>query len=73
MWNLIVKTDLFIQDVKSCLRNRLSNQQGAGTVEYVLLIAVVVIGMVAGASAMFPGLKEFFMGVVDKIKETAGL
>lgn len=59
-------------NITSCLKNRISNQQGAGTVEYVLIVAVIVLGIVAGATAMFPGLQEFFLGVVDQVKELAG-
>lgn len=55
------------------LAHYLKDQKGAGTVEYVLLIAVIVIGIVTAATVMFDPLKEFFRGVIDKIKGTAGV
>lgn len=55
------------------LKNRLRDEQGATTVEYALLIAVIVIGIIAAATYMFDPLKDFFKDVVKKVKETAGL
>lgn len=55
------------------LKRRLQGQDGATTVEYVLLIAVIVIGIVSAATYMFDPLKEFFKGVVDKVKKFAGV
>jgi Flp pilus assembly pilin Flp len=54
-------------------KKRLRGQDGATTVEYVLLIAVIVIGIIAAATYMFDPLKEFFQDVVKKVKDTAGL
>jgi Flp pilus assembly pilin Flp len=54
-------------------KRRLRDEQGATTVEYALLIAVIVIGIIAAATYMFDPLKEFFKDVVKKVKETAGL
>ncbi len=64
--------------VKTCcavdgLKRRLRDEQGATTVEYALLIAVIVIGIIAAATYMFDPLKEFFKDVVKKVKETAGV
>ncbi len=59
--------------VKQGVKNRLRDERGATTVEYALLIAVIVIGIIAAATYMFDPLKEFFKDVVDKVKETAGL
>ncbi len=58
--------------IDGCKR-RLRDEQGATTVEYALLIAVVVIGIIAAATYMFDPLKDFFKDVVKKVKETAGL
>lgn len=55
------------------LKRRAADQDGATTVEYVLLIAVVVIGIIAAATYMFDPLKEFFKDVVKKVRETAGV
>lgn len=55
------------------LGSYLRDKKGVTTVEYVLLIAVIVIGIVTAATVMFDPLKEFFEGVIDKIKETAGV
>ena len=61
----------------SCLwergKRRLRDESGATTVEYALLIAVVVIGIIAAATYMFDPLKDFFKDVVKKVKETAGI
>jgi len=55
------------------LGSYLRDKKGVTTVEYVLLIAVIVIGIVTAATVMFDPLKEFFKGVIDKVKETAGV
>jgi len=54
------------------LSNYLKDQEGATAVEYALVIAVVVIGVVGAATVMFDPLEEFFKAVVDKIKEFIG-
>ncbi len=58
---------------KQGITSRLRDERGATTVEYALLIAVIVIGIIAAATYMFDPLKEFFKDVVDKVKDTAGL
>jgi len=55
------------------LKRRACDEDGATTVEYALLIAVIVIGIIAAATYMFDPLKEFFKDVVKKVKETAGV
>jgi len=55
------------------VKKHLKSERGATTVEYTLLIAVIVIGIIAAATYMFDPLKEFFQEVVKKVKETAGL
>ncbi len=64
-----VRLNNFLHDAKK----HLSKQDGATTVEYALLIAVVVIGIIAAATYMFDPLKEFFQEVVKKVKDTAGI
>ncbi|MHC1711617.1 MAG: Flp family type IVb pilin [Solidesulfovibrio sp.] len=54
------------------MTRRLRDENGATTVEYALLIAVIVIGIIAAATYMFDPLKDFFKDVVKKVKETAG-
>ncbi len=51
--------------------SRLSDEKGAATVEYALLIAVIVVMVIAAATYMFDPLKEFFLSVVDKIQGIA--
>ena len=60
-------------DVCKWRLSHLRDKKGASTVEYVLLIAVIVIGIVTAATVMFDPLKEFFLAVVDKVKEVAGV
>lgn len=52
-------------------RSLLGRQDGASTVEYALLIAVVVVMVIAAATYMFEPLKEFFLSVVKKIQGIA--
>ncbi len=47
------------------------NERGAGTVEYAMVIAVVVILMIVAASAMQGPVQTFFLKVIDKIKTQA--
>ncbi len=50
-----------------CYVNKLDGQSGATTVEYALLIAVIVTMVIAAATFMYPDLKDFFKEVVEKI------
>ncbi|HML60504.1 MAG TPA: Flp family type IVb pilin [Solidesulfovibrio sp.] len=70
---LYVKTQNALNRLKSGVKRRIEDENGATTVEYALLIAVIVIGIIAAATYMFDPLKEFFKDVVKKVKETAGL
>ncbi len=70
---LYVRTQNLVHRVKQGIKSRLRDERGATTVEYALLIAVIVIGIIAAATYMFDPLKEFFKDVVKKVKETAGL
>jgi Flp pilus assembly pilin Flp len=70
---LSVQTENTVHRVKQGIKKRLRDESGATTVEYALLIAVIVIGIIAAATYMFDPLKEFFKDVVKKVKETAGL
>lgn len=51
--------------------DRLGDQRGAATVEYALLIAVIVTMVIAAATYMFDPLKDFFLSVVEKIQGIA--
>lgn len=51
--------------------SRLADQRGAATVEYALLIAVVVTMIIAAATFMYDPLKEFFLSIVEKIQGIA--
>lgn len=46
-------------------------QAGASTVEYALLIAVIVFGVVGAAAFMIPELKTMFTDIVKKIADLA--
>jgi Flp pilus assembly pilin Flp len=70
---LCVRTQNAVYRIKQGIKNRMRDERGATTVEYALLIAVIVIGIIAAATYMFDPLKEFFKDVVKKVKETAGL
>lgn len=62
-----------IHRLKHGVKRRMRDERGATTVEYALLIAVIVIGIIAAATYMFDPLKDFFKDVVKKVKETAGI
>lgn len=51
--------------------SRLADQRGAATVEYALLIAVIVTMVIAAATFMYDPLKEFFLGIIEKITSLA--
>ena len=51
--------------------NKLDGQSGATTVEYALLIAVIVTMVIAAATFMYDDLKQFFIDVVKKISDMA--
>ncbi len=51
----------------------LGDERGAGAVEYALVIAVVVIMIIAATSVMDTPVREFFEGVIDKVKGEAGV
>ncbi|QLA14654.1 Flp family type IVb pilin [Desulfolutivibrio sulfoxidireducens] len=70
---LYVRAQNTVHRVKRGIKSRLRDERGATTVEYALLIAVIVIGIIAAATYMFDPLKDFFKDVVKKVKETAGL
>lgn len=70
---LCVRTQNAVHRIKQRIKSRMRDERGATTVEYALLIAVIVIGIIAAATYMFDPLKEFFKDVVKKVKETAGL
>lgn len=51
--------------------SRLADERGAATVEYALLIAVIVTMVIAAATYMFDPLKEFFLSIIEKIQGIA--
>ena len=55
------------------LGSYLKDQEGATAIEYGLVVAVIVILVISAASFMFDPLKEFFLGIVKKIKGIAGV
>ena len=56
---------------RRCRLGGVSGQRGAATVEYALLIAVIVTMVIAAATYMFDPLKEFFLSIVEKIQGIA--
>ena len=48
----------------------LRNQKGQSATEYMLLIAVIVIGLVAAASRIIPKFQEGVNGLGENITET---
>lgn len=72
-YGLLLRSRYCVEGLIARLSRNLRDESGAGTVEYALLIAVIVIGIIAAASVMFDPLKEFFVGIIEKIKETAGI
>jgi Flp pilus assembly pilin Flp len=53
--------------------DKLKKEDGASTVEYALVLAVVVAGIIGAASVIYDPLKTVFEGIVDKIKGIAGV
>jgi pilus assembly protein Flp/PilA len=49
------------------------DETGAGAVEYALVIAVVVVMIIAATAVMDTPVRDFFEGVIDKIKAVAGV
>ncbi len=48
-------------------------ETGAGTVEYAMIIAVVVFMIIAATAVMDTPLRDFFEGVIDKMSGQAGV
>ena len=49
------------------------DESGAGTVEYAMIIAVVVVMIIAATAVIDSPIKEFFKGVIAKIKTQSGV
>ena len=62
-----------IELIKKRINTSLKDETGASTVEYALLIAVIVIGVVTAASFMVPQLKDIFLKIVEAVKKLAGV
>ena len=71
MKDLILNVLVRINDLRQNLSSPFKNQRGAGTVEYALVIAVIVIMIVGVAKYMGPELQQFFVEVVDKVRNFA--
>ncbi len=65
--NAKAKIDFF----RSHLVRTAKDSEGASTVEYALLIAVIVFGVVGAAAFMIPELKNMFLDIVAKIAKLA--
>ena len=52
--------------------NYLKDQKGAAAVEYALVIAVVVIGVIGAATFLYDDLKDFFRTVAKKVTDYVG-
>jgi Flp pilus assembly pilin Flp len=68
----ILKTYVFYaskkQDLKDAVRRHFNNERGAGTVEYAMVIAVVVIMIIAATAVMDGPVRRFFVDVIAKVK-----
>ncbi len=49
--------------------NPLKNESGATSIEYALLVAVIVIGVIGAGTVMFGPLQDFFLKVVQTITD----
>ncbi len=58
-----------IGNLRHDVSTRLKNERGAGTVEYALVIAVIVLIVVGAGTFMRDPLIDFFEGVVDKVTD----
>ncbi len=61
--NVKAKVDFY----RNHLIQTVKNNDGATTVEYALVIAVVVFGVVGAAAFMIPELQTMFLDIVKKI------
>ncbi len=59
------------QDLKEATRRHLKNERGAGTVEYAMVIAVVVVMIILATAVMDTPVRDFFEGVIKKVRSTA--
>ncbi len=71
MLRLSVQIQMGIEQLKEKCVGKLKDEEGASTVEYALLIAVIVVGVIFAASQMFKPLEAFFLAIVDKITKIA--
>ena len=69
--SLYVNTKAKINSFRSHIVRRAKDNEGASTVEYALLIAVIVFGVVGAAAFMIPELKTMFLDIVKKIAALA--
>jgi len=53
------------------MKSKIREERGASTVEYALVIAVIVFGVVGAATLIFDPLKGFFADIIDKIYKLA--
>ncbi len=56
-----------LQLVKSESNETLNNEKGQAAVEYALVIAVIVVGVIAASAMFYEPLGEFFTAVKDRI------
>ena len=61
------------RELKEITCRHFNNERGAGAVEYALVIAVVVIMIIAATAVMDTPVREFFEGVIAKVKKQAGV
>lgn len=64
-------TKLYIRqyEIREEMKETLTNQRGAGAVEYGLVIAVIVVMVILAAKVMDEPLKKFFKAVVDTVMQ----
>lgn len=68
-----LKSFVSLENIKARISGYLKDEKGAGTVEYALVISVIVVGLLGLFWAFSGEFTEIFKGIVGKIKESAGL
>lgn len=68
---LFVGIQTKMDDVKKWSKSKMGDEEGATAVEYVLVCAVVTVGVVGAASAMYEPLGKFFAEIVNGISAFA--
>jgi Flp pilus assembly pilin Flp len=63
----VIKTQVFLTDKKKSYSKWLRDERGVVSIEYALVIALVVGAVSAAFAVMNPKISEFFGNVMDKV------